>query len=80
LTANYFRETVVPADPVWGWLGRWLPPPALLVIYRAALFYGAGRFLAWILWAHVLNSYEFDLSWGRTGLDRGVALAAEPPG
>ena len=64
LTAGYFRETVMPADPVWGWAGRYLPPAALLVLYRAALFYGAGRFLAWLLWAHVLNSYEFDFSWG----------------
>ena len=64
LTPTYFRENVMPADPVWGWLGQWLPPAALLVLYRAALFYGTGRWIAWMLWAHVLNTHEFDLSWG----------------
>jgi hypothetical protein len=64
LTAEHFREVVAPADPVWGWLNRWVPEPGLLVLYRAALFYGAGRWVAWVLWAHVLNSHEFDFSWG----------------
>ena len=64
LRADYFHDTVMPADPVWGWMGRYLPAPALLVLYRGALFYGAGRWVAWLLWAHVLNTNEFDLSWG----------------
>lgn len=64
LRADYFRETVVPSDPVWGWAGNYVPEAALLVIYRAALFYGAGRWIAWLLWAHVLNTHDWDLSWG----------------
>jgi hypothetical protein len=64
LTRDYFRETVFPIDPFWAWAGKWVPEPGLLVLYRAALFYGAGRWVAWLLWAHVLNSNEFDLSWG----------------
>jgi len=67
LSAAYFRDTVLPADPVWGWTGRYLPPQALLVLYRAAFFYGTGRLVAWVLWAHVLNSYEFDFTWGGPG-------------
>lgn len=64
LTPTYFREKIYPVDPVWGWFHRHLPGSALYVLYLAALFYGSGRFIAWLLWAHVLNSYEFDLSWG----------------
>jgi len=67
LYERYFRETVMPADPVWGWLGRYLPYPALLVLYRAALFYGASRWIGWIIWAHVLHTNEFDFSWGGPG-------------
>ena len=64
LTRSYFRETIVPADRLWTWAGRRLPEAALLALYRASFFYGATRWVAWLLWAHVLNGYEFDLSWG----------------
>ena len=64
LTRAYFRETIVPADPFWGWAGRRLPETALLALYRASFFYGTTRWIAWLLWAHVLHDFEFDLSWG----------------
>ncbi len=64
LTRDYFRETIVPADPVWSWIGRWLPEAALLALYRASFFYGTTRWVAWLIWAHLINDYPFDLSWG----------------
>ena len=64
LTRSYFREVIVPADGLWRWLGRRVPETALLALYRASFFYGSARWVAWLIWAHVLNDYEFDLSWG----------------
>jgi len=64
LTTAYFRGTIVPADPFWGWARRFLPEAALLALYRASFFYGSARWVAWLLWAHVLNDYSFDLRWG----------------
>jgi membrane-bound metal-dependent hydrolase YbcI (DUF457 family) len=64
LKADYFHSVIVPADPVWQRLERRLPEAALLALYRAMFFYGFARLTAWLLWAHVLNDYPFDLSWG----------------
>lgn len=64
LTKGYFRSVVAPADPLWGWLGKRFPERALLAFYRAGFFYGASRLIAWTIWAHVLNDYVWDLSWG----------------
>jgi hypothetical protein len=65
LTRAYFRETIVPADPgFWGRAGRILPEVALLALYRAAFFYGTCRWVAWLIWAHVVHDNPFDLSWG----------------
>jgi hypothetical protein len=64
LTRSYFRETIVPADPFWRWAGRFLPEVALLALYRASFFYGTTRWFAWLIWAHVVNRYAFDFSWG----------------
>ena len=64
LTRSYFREIVVPADGFWRWSGRFLPEEALLAIYRGAFFYGSARWVAWLIWAHVVNRYSFDLRWG----------------
>jgi membrane-bound metal-dependent hydrolase YbcI (DUF457 family) len=64
LTFDYFRENVLPRDPFWKLVGRFLPLPALLALYRGAFLYGAGRWVAWLIWVHVLHSYAFDLSWG----------------
>jgi membrane-bound metal-dependent hydrolase YbcI (DUF457 family) len=65
LTREYFREVIVNADPrFWGWAGRRLPETALLALYRASFFYGTTRWVAWLLWAHVIHDYPFDLSWG----------------
>jgi membrane-bound metal-dependent hydrolase YbcI (DUF457 family) len=67
LTRSYFREIIVPADPFWGWAGRRLPEEALLALYRACFFYGVARWVAWLIWAHVVHDYPFDLSWGGPG-------------
>lgn len=64
LTASYFQEVILPVDPTWQWAGRRLPEPALLALYRASFFYGSTRWLAWLLWAHVVHDFQFDLSWG----------------
>lgn len=64
LTTAYFRTEIAPYDPFWTFTGRYLPESALVVLYRGAFFYGATRWIAWLIWAHVVNSYEFDLSWG----------------
>jgi hypothetical protein len=65
LTREYFESTIVAADPrFWGGLRRVLPDVAILALYRAAFFYGICRWTAWLIWAHVLHDYPFDLSWG----------------
>ena len=64
VTRSYFREVIVPADRFWPWAGRWVPEDALLALYRASWFYGITRWFAWLIWAHLVNSYDFDLSWG----------------
>jgi hypothetical protein len=67
LTGAYFRETIVPADPFWRWAGRRVPETALLALYRASFFYGTTRWIAWLIWAHVVHDFPFDLSWGGPG-------------
>lgn len=64
LTRTYFRETVYPADPFWRKAGQYVPEVALLAIYRVSFFYGTCRWIAWLIWAHVVRSFAFDLSWG----------------
>jgi membrane-bound metal-dependent hydrolase YbcI (DUF457 family) len=68
LTERYWREVIIPADPrVWAWLGRHLPPRALLAVYRATFFYGLTRLVAWTSWAHLVDPDQlrgWDLSWG----------------
>jgi membrane-bound metal-dependent hydrolase YbcI (DUF457 family) len=64
LTRDFFRENILPVDPIWGWAARYLPEAVLLVGYRASFFYGVTRWTAWLLWAHVRHSFAFDLSWG----------------
>jgi membrane-bound metal-dependent hydrolase YbcI (DUF457 family) len=64
LKKEYFRTVVAPSDPLWSWLGRRFPEVALVAFYRAGFFYGATRFIAWMIWAHVTHDYAFDLSWG----------------
>jgi membrane-bound metal-dependent hydrolase YbcI (DUF457 family) len=64
LTRAYFRETVMQADPFWRWAGRSLSETVLIAVYRAAFFYGACRWVAWLAWAHLVRSFAFDFSWG----------------
>lgn len=74
LTKDYFRSVVCTTDPLWGWLGKRFPEVALIAFYRAGFFYGTTRFIAWMLWAHVINSYAFDLGWGGPGWIESVRL------
>jgi membrane-bound metal-dependent hydrolase YbcI (DUF457 family) len=64
LTRDYFRREVLVGDPFFAWAARWLSEPFLLAVYRAAFFYGACRWVAWLVWAHVVRSFRFDISWG----------------
>ena len=64
LKREYFHKRIAPVDGFWAWAGRFLPEDGLLALYRGALFYGTCRFIAWMLWAHVLHHYPIDLSWG----------------
>ena len=64
LTRSYFHETIVPADPLWSWAGRFLPEQALLALYRTSFFYGVTRWTAWMIWVHLVQGYDFDLTWG----------------
>jgi hypothetical protein len=45
-------------------MNRLIPRGALIVLYRAAFFYGTSRWIAWTIWAHVIHHYPYDLSWG----------------
>jgi hypothetical protein len=65
LTRAYWKQSIVGADPKpWAWLGRWLPERALVTLYRAWFIYATTRLIAWTLWAHVLEDFEWDLRWG----------------
>jgi membrane-bound metal-dependent hydrolase YbcI (DUF457 family) len=63
LKRSYYREYIA-VDPLFVWLGGRLPETALVALYRASFFYGVTRWTAWLLWAHVVNDYQFDLNWG----------------
>jgi hypothetical protein len=64
LTRSYFERHVFTADAFWSKAHSLVPMGALLVLYRAAFFYGSSRWIAWTLWAHVIHHYPYDLSWG----------------
>jgi len=64
LTRSYFETTVLPADPIWSWASAALPAAAVMALYRASYFYGVCRWITWLIWAHVLNNYQFDITWG----------------
>jgi membrane-bound metal-dependent hydrolase YbcI (DUF457 family) len=65
-TAEYFFNTVVPADGAWAWMRRkfhWTDR-TLLALYRAYFIYGATRIFAWFTWAHWIRHAPLDWSWG----------------
>lgn len=65
LTMDYFQREIVPLDPFWGWAERkGIPQSALVVVYRAFFWYGICRLIAWLLYAHVVKDYPFDLRYG----------------
>jgi len=67
LRADYFRNTVIPADPrVWSWLNRrlHLDEGGLLLLYRGLFFYGLGRMTAWFIYARFDARTPFEPIWG----------------
>jgi len=67
LRPEYFRSTIVPADPkVWSWLHRRLrlPEVGLLLVYWGFFFYGLGRLTAWFLYARTDADATLSLVWG----------------
>jgi membrane-bound metal-dependent hydrolase YbcI (DUF457 family) len=74
LSRAHFETFVAPVDPFWRWTGRILPAAALLVLYRGAFFYGSTRWVAWLIWAHVVHDYRIDVQWN--GPDWAPQLAA----
>jgi hypothetical protein len=49
LTRAYFERHVFTADRMWSTASRLVPIGALLILYRAAFFYGTCRWIAWTL-------------------------------
>ena len=67
LSARYFRDTIVPADPqAWAWLHRrcHLTERGLLLVYRGLFFYGLGRMVTWFLYARFDARTPFQPVWG----------------
>jgi hypothetical protein len=64
LARAHFERHVFPADALWSKLNRLLPVSALVVLYRAAFFYGVSRWVAWTIWVHIVHHYPYDLTWG----------------
>ena len=64
LTRRYFRDTIVQVDPFWTWAGRYVSETVLIALYRTSYFYGIARWTAWLIWAHLVRSFAFDLSFG----------------
>lgn len=64
LKREYFYDVIVAADGAWSWLLKRFPEYLVLALYRGSFFYGITRWTAWLIWAHVLHSYNFDLTWG----------------
>ena len=64
ITRAYFRETIVADVPFWRWAGRYVSENVLIALYRASYFYGIARWTAWLIPAHVVRNFAFDLRWG----------------
>jgi len=64
LTGAYFHTQVLPGDVSLQALQRRFSSTAVLVLYRVAFLYGACRWAGWLIWAHVIHHYPFDLTWG----------------
>lgn len=64
LRRDFFYSTVLPKDPVMKFLRPRVPDRALLAVYRFGFMFGLTRLAAWVIFAHVLHSNPFDLSWG----------------
>jgi hypothetical protein len=66
-TFDYFRRTIVPADPeVWAWLRRHLrlSTNGLLLLYRGLFFYGIARMSVWFLYARFDARMPLGALWG----------------
>ncbi|MGI8698285.1 MAG: metal-dependent hydrolase [Mycobacteriales bacterium] len=78
-TRRFFFSTVVPNDPVWGWLRRrfGLSDRAMLALYRSYFLYGGCRIFAWFIWSRLSVRAPLDLSWGGPYFVTPVSLAPE---
>ena len=82
-TRDFFFGTVVPNDPVWGWLRRRfaLSDRAMLAAYRAYFVYGGSRIFGWTIWARFRNPARghdtVDYRWGGPGFVNKVTLPYE---
>ena len=80
LRTPYWRDHVVAADPAaWAWLGRRMPERALVTLYRAWFFYAVCRLVAWTSWAHVIEDFEWDFTWGGPGWIPSARLSHPDP-
>lgn len=82
LTARYFREVVLPADPrAWVFLHTHLrlSEAAMVMVYRGIFFYGMGRMITWFLYARLNAGVPLDLSWGGPGFVVGTDLSDAGP-
>lgn len=78
LRADYFRSTIVPADPrAWAWLGRRfrLGERGLLLIYQGLFFYGLGRMIAWFMHARFGARTPLEIVWGGPSFVEGNDLS-----
>jgi hypothetical protein len=64
LQRAYFEKHVLPNDPVMKLAGKVLPASGLLVLYRFGFVFGVTRLASWLIFAHVIHTNAFDLSWG----------------
>lgn len=66
VTRDYYQRQIVPIDPFWAWAEkrRGMNEQILLIIYRSFFWYGICRFIAWLIYNHIVHPHPFDLSWG----------------
>ena len=61
--ARVLHRDHLAADPFWRWAGRYVPRACSRPLPRVVLLRHR-RWVAWLIWAHVVRSFPFDLRWG----------------
>jgi len=65
LTMDYFDRQIVPIDPFWKWAkAKGVSASTMVIIYRSFFWYGVCRWIAWLIYNHIVHPHPFDLSWG----------------